>query len=78
MIREEIKAKFDEVHNQCGNIVDGHIEWSYVEADIMMHFGVDRLIEELGSLEQFYVIFNELVDAKLDADAKVGIVRSVA
>lgn len=76
MIREEIKAVFDEVHNRCGNIVDGHIEWSYVEADIMMHFGVDRLIEELGSLEQFYVIFNDLVDAKLIADAKVGIVRS--
>lgn len=75
MIREEIVAKFDEVHNMVGNIVDGHIEWSFVEADLMMHFGVDRLIEELGSLEQFYVIFNELVDAKLAADAKVGIVR---
>ena len=75
MIREEIVAKFDEVHNMVGNIVDGHIEWSFVEADIVMHFGVDRLIEELGSLEQFYVIFNELVDAKLAADAEVGIVR---
>lgn len=75
MIREEIVAKFDEVHNMVGNIVDGHIEWSFVEADLMMHFGVDRLIEELGSLEQFYVIFNELVDAKLAADAKVGVVR---
>ena len=78
MIRNEIIAKFDEVHNQCGNIVDGHIEWSFVEADIMMHFGVDRLTEELGSLEQFYVIFNELVDAKLAADAEVGVVREIA
>ena len=47
------------------NIVDGDVNWDYVEADIMMELGVDRIIEEMGSLEEFYPYFNDLVDLHL-------------
>jgi len=48
-MRDEIKAKYNELKGS-----------DFLEAAIMMHFGVDRLIEELGSLEQFYVIIEQL------------------
>ena len=47
------------------NIVDGEVNWDYVEADICMDLGVDRIIEEMGSLEEFYPYFTELVDLHL-------------
>ena len=48
-MRNEIKAKISELKGS-----------EFLELAVMMHFGVDRLIEELGSLEQFYVIFAQL------------------
>lgn len=68
-IRKEIKELFNEYHQHAGNIVRGQIDWDFVEADIMMDLGVDRIVEEMGSLEQFYVLFNSLIDAKLKNDA---------
>lgn len=50
---------------QDDNIVNGAPNWDFVEADIMMELGVDRIIEEMGSLEEFYPYFNDLVDLHL-------------
>ena len=68
-IRKEIKELFNEYHQHAGNIVRGQIDWDFVEADIMMDLGVDRIVEEMGSLEQFYVLFNSssIISEKLSA-----------
>ena len=50
---------------QDDNIVNGEVNWNFVEADIMMELGVDRIIEEMGSLEEFYPYFTNLVDLHL-------------
>jgi hypothetical protein len=48
-MRNEIEAKYNELKGS-----------EFLEVEVMMHFGIDRLIEELGSLEQFYAIFAQL------------------
>ena len=62
-IRNEIKELFTHFSHNDSNVVNGKIEWGFVEADIMMELGVDRIIEEMGSLEAFYPYFNSLVEA---------------
>ena len=69
MIRNQIVTVFKHFADHPENQKNGSPDWSFVEADVMMLFGVDRLIEELGSLEQFYVLFNDLVDAYLLSEA---------
>ena len=49
---------------QDDNIVNGEVNWDYVEADIMMELGVDRIIEEFG-MPEFYNYFTNLVDLHL-------------
>ena len=49
MIQSEIREK----HRELKGI-------ELLEMKLMIHFGVDRLIEELGSLEQFYAIIAQL------------------
>jgi len=69
MIRAEIAELFRHYVDHPDNIVDGEVNWNYVEADIMMRLGVDRIIEEMGSLEAFYPYFTELVDLHLAMEA---------
>ena len=69
MIRNEIAELFRHFAQNDNNFFDGKIEWGFVEADIMMELGVDRIIEEMGSLEAFYPYFTELVDLHLLAEA---------
>ena len=64
-IAELFRLYVDHPHN----IVDGEINWDFVEADIMIALGVDRVIEGMGSLEAFYPYFNQLVDLYLAAEA---------
>ena len=61
----EIAELFRHFVAQDDNIVNGAPNWDFVEADIMMELGVDRIIEEMGSLEEFYPYFNDLVDLHL-------------
>lgn len=68
-IRNEIKELFVHCSQNDNNFFDGKIEWGFVEADIMIEIGIDRIIEEMGSLEAFYSYFNQLVDLQLAAEA---------
>ena len=68
-IRAEIAELFRHYVDHPDNIVDGETNWDFVEADIMMRLGVDRIIEEMGSLEAFYPYFNQLIDLHLASEA---------
>ena len=62
-IRNEIKELFTHFSQNDNNVVNGKIDWDFVEADIMIELGIDRIIEEMGSLEAFYPLFDSLVEA---------------
>ena len=62
-IRDEIKEVFIDASQNDNNFFDGKIDWGFVEADVMIELGVDRIVEEMGSLEAFYPLFDSLVEA---------------
>jgi hypothetical protein len=62
-IRDEIKELFIDASQNDNNFFDGKIDWGFVEADVMVELGVDRIVEEMGSLEAFYPLFDSLVEA---------------
>jgi len=68
-IRAEIAELFRHYVDHPDNIVDGETNWDFVEADIMMRLSVDRITEEMGSLEAFYPYFDQLVDLHLAMEA---------
>ena len=69
-IRAEIAELFRQAIAREENTTPaGSVDWDFVEADIMIDFGVDRIIEEMGSLEAFYPYFNQLVDLHLASEA---------
>lgn len=68
-IRAEIANEFRRAVNDPQNIVNGNPIWDFVEADIMIEFTVDTIIEQMGSLSEFFAYFNELVDMHLLAEA---------
>lgn len=63
--RNQIAEEFRRAVNDPANIVNGSPNWDFVEADIMIEFTVDTVIENMGSLEEFFAYFNELVDLHL-------------
>ena len=62
-IRNEIKELFTHFSQNDSNVVNGKMDWDFVETEIMMHLGVDRIIEEMGSISEYYTLFNSLVEA---------------
>ena len=68
-IRAEIAELFRHYVDHPDNIVDGETNWDFVEADIMMRLSVDRITEEMGSLEAFYPYLDQLVDLHLAMEA---------
>ena len=68
-IRNDIANEFRRAVNDPQNIVNGNPIWDFVEADIMIEFGVDTITEEMGSLSEFFAYFNELVDLHLALEA---------
>lgn len=62
-IRSEIAELFTHFSHNDANVVNGKMDWDFVDADIMMHLGVDRIIEEMGSISEYYTLFNSLVEA---------------
>ena len=67
--RNEIANEFRRAVNDPANIVDGKPNWDFVEADIMIEFTIDSVIENMGSLEEFFAYFNELVELHLAMEA---------
>ena len=51
------------------NMPTGVVDYDFVCADIMIEMSIDILIEELGSLEEYYKIFDSLVDMELALEA---------
>ena len=47
----------------------GVVDYDFVCADIMIEMSIDILIEEMGSLEAFYKVFDSLVDLELALEA---------
>ena len=60
-IRDEIKTLFDRALHDDRNIVNGKIDWDFVDADVMMTLGVDRVVEELG-FGDYAKLFTSLVE----------------
>jgi hypothetical protein len=68
-IRAKIADLFRAAVADPTNITNGQINWDFVEADVMIEVGIDNIIESMGSLEEFYSYFNELVDLHLVMEA---------
>jgi hypothetical protein len=68
-IRNDIANEFRRAVNDPQNIMNGNPIWDFVEADIMIEVGLDNIIEQMGSLSEFFAYFNELVDLQLAMEA---------
>ena len=68
-IRNAIAEEFRRAVNDPANIENGEINWDYVEADVMIEFTVDTIIENMGSLSEFFDYFEELIDLHLETAA---------
>ena len=64
-IRAAIAEEFRRAVNDPANIENGVVNWDFVEADIMIEFTIDSVIENMGSLGEFVACFNELVELHL-------------
>ena len=64
-IRNSIAEEFRRAVNDPANIENGVVNWDYVEADVMIEFTVDTIIENMGSLSEFFDYFEELVGLHL-------------
>ena len=64
-IRNYIANEFRRAVNDPANIENGVVNWDFVEADLMIEFTTDTIINQMGSLEEFFAYFRELVDLHL-------------
>jgi len=67
-IRNSIAEEFRRAVNDPANIENGVVNWDFVEADIMIEFTVDTIIENMGSLSEFFDYFEELVGLHLSLE----------
>ena len=75
-IRNDIANEFRRAVVDPQNISYGEPNWDFVEADIMIGVGLDRIIEEMGSLEEFYSHFNKLVGLHIALEAACPTIAS--
>ena len=68
-IRNEIAEEFRAAIVRSENSPKGTVDYDFVCADILITLTIPRLIEELGSLEEFYTIFDDMVDLELALEA---------
>ena len=68
-IRNQIAELFRAGVASPENMLNGVVDYDFVCADILIEMSIDILIEELGSLEEFYKIFDSLVDMELALEA---------
>lgn len=59
--KNDVANEFRRAVNDPANIEDGVVNWDFVEADIMIEFTVDTVIENMGSLDEFFNYFESLV-----------------
>ena len=68
-IRNSIAEEFRRAVNDPANIENGVVNWDFVEADIMIEFTVDTIVENMGSLSEFFDYLGELIDLHMDLEA---------
>ena len=69
-VRNEMANEFRRAVNDPENInEDGSINWNFVEADVFISVVRDGSYDSLGSIEEFFRTFNELVDLHLATEA---------
>ena len=68
-IRNEIAENFRKAITDPQNSPTGTVDYDFVCADILITLTIPRLIEELGSLEAYYTIFDDMVDLELALEA---------
>ena len=68
-IKNEIAELFRAAVVSPENMPTGVIDYDFVCADVMISLTIDRLVEELGSLEAYYTIFDDMVDLELALEA---------
>lgn len=63
-IRNEIAVLFERYSKSPENFdINMRVDWDFVDADIMMKLGVDRIVEEMGSLSEYYKVIDSLIEA---------------
>ena len=67
-IRNSIAEEFRRAVNDPANIENGVVNWDFVEADVMIEFTVDTIIENMGSMSEFFDYFEELVGLHLSLE----------
>ena len=67
-IRNSIAEEFRRAVNDSSNIENGVVNWDFVEADIMIEFTVDTIVENMGSLSEFFDYLGELIDLHMDLE----------
>ncbi len=60
--RNAVAEEFRRAVNDPANIVNGSPNFDFVEADVMCEFTVDTVIENMGSLEEFFKYCGELAE----------------
>jgi hypothetical protein len=60
--RNAVAEEFRRAVNDPLNIVDGAPDFNLVEADLMCEFTQDSVIENMGSLEEFFEYCAELAE----------------
>jgi hypothetical protein len=68
--RNAIAEEFRRAVNDPANLENGSPNWDFVEADIMIEFTAETVIENMGSLNEFFDYFEELVGLHLALEAK--------
>jgi len=68
-IRNEIANEFRRAVNDPENMVNGKVNWGFVEADVFISVVRDGAYESLGSIQEFFDTFNELVELHLATEA---------
>ena len=68
-IRNEMANEFRRAVSDPENMKNGEINWDFVEADVFIEVVRDGAYDSLGSIQEFFDTFNELVDLHLATEA---------
>ena len=68
-VRNEMANEFRRAVSDPENMKNGKINWDFVEADVFIEVVRDGAYDSLGSIQEFFDTFNELVDLHLATEA---------
>ena len=68
-IRNAMAEEFRRAVNDPENMKNGKVNWDFVEADVFIEVVRDGAYDNMGSIEEFFDTFNELVDLHLALEA---------